>query len=246
MARTPEGALLTERHRRLQLTLSTAAIRDLLQLWGTVDPLNLATLAPFVRAGVIVVRAGRKASAVAASRYYVDFRRLEGVQGQVVIALPELPAPEVIEGGLRGAALKGVITARNAGRTPEQSADSGFVRLAGTAVSLVLGGGRQTLLSALRGDQAARGWQRVTDGAPCSFCRMIAGRGLIAKDAEDASFEAHGHCGCTAEPYFDGSRPIPANERFRQEWDEATRGLSGNEARNAYRRSLAATAPTGA
>lgn len=239
MARTPEGALLTERHRRLQLTLSAAAVRDLLTLWGTVDPADLAaTILPFVQAGAVVVRAGRRASAAAASRYYVDFRRLEGVLGQLVLTLPELPAPDVIEGGIRGAGLAGIRRATAAGKTPEQAADNGFVKLAGTASSLVLGGGRQTLIGAIKADPAAQGWQRVTDASPCAFCRMIAGRGLISKEAGSVDFNAHGHCGCTAEPHFEGSRIRPDNERFAAEWQEATKG-SGDEAINAYRRRLA-------
>lgn len=238
MARTPEGSLLTERHRRLQLVLSAAALRDLLHLWGTVSPRDLATtLPPFIRAGAVIVRAGRRASAAAASRYYADFRRFEGVPGQVIITVAELPEDSVLEGALRGAALKGISTARRAGRTPEEGAQNGFVKMAGSARGLVLGGGRDTLINALRGDPEAKGWQRVTDGSPCAFCRMIAGRGLVFKN-EAAGFQAHGHCGCSAEPFFEGSKPLPANERFRAEWDEATAGLSGDEALNAYRRSM--------
>lgn len=241
MARTPEGALLTERHRRLQLTLSAAAVRDLLRLWGTVDPANLAeTLAPFVQAGAIIVRAGRRASAAAASRYYVDFRRLEGTAGQVVLTLPELPPADVVEGGLRGAGLAGITRARERGKTAAEAHANGYVKLAGTATGLVLGGGRQTLMGALQADPAARGWQRVTDGSPCAFCRMIAGRGIVFKGEGSADFQAHGHCGCSAEPAFEGSRTRPENERFAAEWQEATQGLSGPEALNAYRRSLAA------
>ena len=241
MARTPEGALLTERHRRLQLMLSAATVRDLLRMWGTVNPDDLsATLLPFVRAGVVAVRGGRQASAAAASRYYVDFRRLEGIRGQALIMLPEPPPVDVVERTLRGAGLAGIKRARARGATAEAAHQNGFVKLAGSAAQLVAGGGRETLLGAIRGDSAAQGWQRVTDGAPCAFCRMIAGRGLQSKDAANVSFEAHGHCGCTAEPFFEGSRMRPDNERFASEWQDATAGLSGSDALNAYRRSLAA------
>lgn len=239
MARTREGALLTERHRLLQVTLRAAALRDLLQLWSTVDPLNLSgTIAPFANAGAVVVRAGRKASAAAALRYFVDFRRLEGVPGQVVVTLPAQPPAEQVEAGLRGAALSGVVKGRRRGLTPEASARNGFVNLSGTATGLVLGGGRETLLGAVKGDPAAQGWQRVTDSSPCAFCRMVASRGAVFKDEAGADFKAHGGCGCGAEPYYEDSKPLPANERFRQEWDEATQGLSGDEALNAYRRRL--------
>lgn len=239
MARTPEAALLTERHRRFQLAISAAVLRDLLRLWGTVDPQDLSdTLAPFTRAGATLVRSSHRASALAASRYYTDFRRLEGVEGAAVITTDAPPDAVLVEANLRGAALKGIATARAAGRPPEEASRNGFVKLAGSATSLVLGGGRRTLMTAVAGDPEARGWQRVTDASPCAFCRMVAGRGLIAKEQVSAGFQAHGHCGCTAEPFYDGSRLHPANERFRHEWKDATAGLSGDEALNAYRRSL--------
>lgn len=239
MARTPEGALLTERHRRLQLQLSASALRDLLTLWSTVDPLDLSgTIAEFTRAGAVVVRAGRRSSSAAAARYYRDFRRLEGVPGSILLTLAPPPPDEVVAGALRGAGLAGVSRARARGLATEAAHRNGYVKVAGSAAQLVLGGGRSTLLGAIRDDRAAQGWQRVTDPSPCAFCRMIAGRGPIFKDQAGADFQAHGHCGCTAEPHFEGSRPLPANERFRAEWKTATQGLAGDEALNAYRRSL--------
>lgn len=240
MARTREGALLTERHRLLQVRISASALRDLLQLWGTVDPLDLTgTIGQFTQAAAVIVRAGRRASSAASSRYYVEFRRMEGVPGMVALTLaPPLP-DEAVEGGVRGAGLAGIMNARSRGLEPQAAARNGFVKVAGSAAGLVLGGGRETLLGAIRSDRQALGWQRVTDSNPCAFCRMIASRGAVFKAEGTADFQAHGHCGCTVEPHFEGSAPLPANERFRQEWDEATQGLKGDEALNAYRRRLA-------
>lgn len=240
MARTREGALLTERHRLLQVRLTATALRDLLQLWGTVDPLDLAgTIGPFTKAAAIIVRAGRRASAAASSRYYTEFRSLEGIPGQVIITLATPLLDEKVEGGVRGAGLAGIVKARERGLPPEAAARNGFVKMAGSAASLVLSGGRDTLLDAIHGDRHALGYQRVTDASPCAFCRMVASRGAVFKSEGSASFQAHGHCGCTAEPYFENSRPLPANVRFRQEWDDATKGLKGDDALNAYRRHLA-------
>jgi len=240
MARTAEGSLLTDRHRRLQLALSAAVIRDLLHLWGTVDPAALAaTIAPFTRAGSTLVLSGRRASALAASRYYAQFRAVEGVRGAaVLLAQAAPPDPLVVEGNLRGAGLKGIQTARAAGRSTEEAARNGFVKLAGSATSMVLGGGRDTLMGAIQSDPEAKGWQRVTDGAPCAFCAMVASKGIIAGDEASAGFEAHGHCGCTAEPAFEGTSVRPDNERFAQAWQDATAGLSGRDALNAFRQHL--------
>ncbi len=221
--------------------MSAAVIRDLLQLWGTVDPAALRdTIAPFTHAAATMVLAGRRASALAAQRYYAQFRLVEGVQGGAVL-LGTAPSPEaaVVEGNLRGAGLKGITTSRDAGRSTEESAHYGFVRMAGSASSLVLGGGRDTLMGAVQSDPHARGWQRVTDGNPCAFCAMVASRGIIAGDEASAGFEAHGHCGCTAEPAFEGTPIRPDNERFAQAWRDSTNGLSGGEALNAFRQHLA-------
>ena len=155
------------------------------------------------------------------------------------MTLPELPPDEKLEGAIRGAGLAGLTNARARGLSVEAAHRNGYVKLAGSAAQLVLGGGRETLLGAVRSDPEAHGFQRVTDPNPCAFCRMVASRGPVFKTQESASFEAHGHCGCSAEPFFEGSLPLPANERFRQEWNEATSGLSGAEALNAYRQSLA-------
>lgn len=240
MARTPEGSLLTERHRRLQLTISASTIRDLLQLWGTVSPGALAdTIGPFSKAGAVLVRAGRRASGVAAVRYYSDFRRLEGVHGAVAVTMAPPMPDDLIEGGIRGAGLSGILNATRRGMTDEAAHRNGFVKLAGTAANLVLGGGRHTLMGAIHSDPQARGWQRVTDPNPCAFCAMVASRGVIFKSDGGAGFQAHGHCGCSAEPAFEGTPVRPDNERFAQAWKDSTKGLSGGEALNAFRQHLA-------
>lgn len=239
MARTPEGAQLTEAHRLLQLRLSAGVIRDLLRLWGVVDPTDLrGTIDPFTRAGLAIVRAGNRASGAAAVRYYMAFRHVEGVHGAVALTAAPPPPDHAVAGAIRGAGLAGIVAARQRGASVKAAHDNGFVKLSGSATQLVLGGGRDTLMDAVQSDRAATGWQRVTDGAPCAFCAMVASKGIIAGDEASAGFEAHGHCGCTAEPAFEGSRVRPDNERFRQAWDDATQGLSGGEALNAFRQHL--------
>lgn len=56
-------------------------------------------------------------------------------------------------------------------------------------------------------DPAARGWQRVSDAGACDFCVMLEGRGSVYSE-EGALFGAHDHCGCSAEPAFEGE-PVP-------------------------------------
>lgn len=242
MARTPEGARLTEGHRLMQGLIAAGVLREILRSWGVVDPTNLrGTIDPFARAGLVLVQAGRRASAAVSQRYYVAFRQLEGAAGAVAVTTAPAPPDEVVAGAIRGAGLAGIQRARRAGATVEAAHENGAVKIAGSAMQLVAGGGRETLMGAIRSDPAARGWQRVTDSSPCAFCRMIASRGIVFKTDASARFEAHGHCGCTAEPAFEGSRVRPDNERFRREWDEATAGLGGAEALAAFRQYLTPT-----
>jgi hypothetical protein len=44
-------------------------------------------------------------------------------------------------------------------------------------------------------------YKRVLSSNPCSFCRMLAGRGAVYHEGT-ASFESHDHCACSAEPVF--------------------------------------------
>jgi len=67
---------------------------------------------------------------------------------------------------------------------------------------------------------------------------MVASQGIFSKEEGGAGFEAHAHCGCTAEPAFEGSQVLPQNAKFREDWDNVTQGLSGGEALNAFRAHL--------
>lgn len=236
---TPEGAQLTEAHRQLQAHVNTATLRDLLQLWGVVDPMNLRhTVDPFTRAAAALVLRSRRASSSGASRYYAAFREAEGIGRAPAPGLAADPPEELVVGALRGAGLAGIMNAYRRGQSPDAAHQNGFVKLAGSASQLVVGGGRATIMDAVQSDDAAVGWQRVTDGDPCAFCAMIASQGIVAKTADSAGFEAHGHCLCGAEPAYEGSPVRAANERFRSAWNEATSGLSGGDALNAFRRSM--------
>jgi hypothetical protein len=64
---------------------------------------------------------------------------------------------------------------------------------------LVLNAGRDDGPQSIKSDPKARGWERVLGGGGCDFCQMLAGR-VYPRD--NAGFDAHDHCGCTAEPAY--------------------------------------------
>lgn len=203
MARTPEGRLLTRHHRQLQVRVRAGVLADLTRLWKAgVTPADLDSVARFAAVAPTLVRAGHGASSAGASRYYQAFRVVEGVPGSVSITLATPPDHALVTGLLRGAALSGFANGRRRGMTSEAALRNGFVKVAGSASSLVLDGGRATLLDAVQGDRHAAGWQRVTNGG-CDFCEMLAGRGAVYKGEDTADFQTHDHCTCSAEPVWE-------------------------------------------
>jgi hypothetical protein len=241
VARTEEGAELTQEHRLLQVSIGAATVSDLLGLWDTVDPLNLAgTIAPFAAAAAVIVRARNRDSATAAARYFGDFRAAEGVRGAATIVAGEPPVAAVVAGLVRGAGLSGIVRARQRGFSAEAAARNGFTRVAGSSTNLVLDGGRQVVIEATLSDRASTGkWQRVASSGACAWCAMQASRGPVFNER---AFKKHVGCNCDAEPVYEGSRLPPTSRQFRDEWNRAQREIgpdvsgTNNDALTAFRR----------
>lgn len=90
--------------------------------------------------------------------------------------------------------------------------------LAARANTEVLNSGRSVVA------HSSKRWRRVTDGSPCGFCAMLAGRGPVYRSAEKAGsgYRWHGHCGCTVEPYEGDPNdwePTPGEQRFIDAYD---------------------------
>jgi hypothetical protein len=253
MAQTPEGLQLTSAQRAAQVALRARSLSGLLALWRVVDVTNLAeTIDIFTQAAVILALNGSDESAAAAGRYYELFRRAEGVPGSAPgFRIGRLPQ-QLVASELRGAALSGIINARRGGMSLVGAKNNGLVKVAGAFTKLVLSGGRMTVIGNVNRDRQALGWQRVTSGDPCAFCRMLAGKGAVYKTEKAASFETHGHCACTTEPFYRGDTPSRQNLEYEYEFNAAqewarengtmSRGTSNN-ALNNYRRWLSAGSP---
>ncbi len=245
MARTPEGAVLTRRHYVAQLGVRAATSRDVMQLWGTVDPTNLTgTYDRFARAATVLTRARHGTSSGVAASYQEEFRKAEKVAGRAAIKLGAALTPADALNAIRGAGLSGIINARQRGFSPQAAARNGLVKVLGTATRLVLGGGRDTILESVAADTQVTHWQRVTSGEPCAFCAMLATRGAAFTAEESAGFEAHDHCSCSAEAAYEGSAMPLTSQALRSQWDTVTAGLSGDDAINAFRSALAGSDDT--
>lgn len=74
--------------------------------------------------------------------------------------------------------------------------------IAALAEKEVARGFRDTIIGNARQDSDAIGWSRVTRGAGCKFCRMLADKGAVYRSEATAIFAAHKNCNCAARPAF--------------------------------------------
>lgn len=81
----------------------------------------------------------------------------------------------------------------------------------GSLVALLEGGvqrrvvnfGRFTVMESSIADPRSDGWQRLGQGANCTFCDMLISRGAVYSESS-ADFGSHDHCNCVAVPAFKG------------------------------------------
>lgn len=188
-------------HRNQQLAIRAAVLKSLTRLWRTVDAARLPeTIGPFADAAAVAISDGFLRSSRTAGLYYIAARPAGITTVEIPALLP--PIPELTAAKVRAAGLSGIVNGRRGGRTIDAALSNGFVKVAGTASSVVLAGGRDTVMEASRQDPAATGkWRRIAGPTACAFCQMLADRGPVYTD-DTADFASHDHCGCAAEPEF--------------------------------------------
>jgi hypothetical protein len=194
MARTDAGALLTAQHRRAQVALRAAALRDFVKLWPLWDGTS-RTFQSLVVATLPLIRVHHQLSGTLAATYYQALRAAEQAAGNAVAR----PAPldtSAAAGTLYVTGLEMTRRALQAGQSPQAALQTALTRTSGTVGRFVLAGGRDTLVSAVRDDAHADGYRRVLSPGACDYCQSLA-VGAVTDD-----FSAHDHCGCSAEPSF--------------------------------------------
>lgn len=194
---------LTQRHRAQQLLLRRATVVQMERLWPALDWARLdATYPAFAVSVAVLVEQNRRTAAGLAASYLRAFRKASGVPGEVkpVFAQPLIVDQFAIS--LRTTSLAAVKTSAAAGVPEAAAMQNALTQTSGSMARLVLNAGRETVTGTLRNDPRARGYQRVLGGGGCDFCQMLAGRGAVYS-ADTVGFEAHDHCGCSAEPVYD-------------------------------------------
>ncbi len=220
MARSEAGRLLTERHRQAQLQVRARALRDYLRLWPLWEG-DEESFAQMITAALVIVRAYHGLSSTLAASYFQSYRLAEEVRGEATARMAGPINEGKVVAGLIVTGRDAVAAALDAGRPPQEAREKALGRTSGSVTRQVLGGGRETILRSVAEDREALGWGRVTDGDPCAFCAMLAGRGPVYEQ-DTVGFEAHDGCGCGAEPVYFRDAPWPGRgAEFRDMYNEA-------------------------
>jgi len=143
----------------------------------------------------LVEQYGDMAASVAAD-WYDDVRAAEGVRSTFRARAQQSPYLDAVDGTVRRA---------SAGLFTQDSA-AVLTALSGPVGKYVLAAGRQTIIASTDRDPAASGWQRITRAGACDFCRMLAGRGGVYRQAS-VHFASHDDCHCAAVPSWDRDAP---------------------------------------
>lgn len=192
---------LTRNYRAQTLALRAQTIRDLQKLWPALDWRDIERTYPAWFTGASALIARDRARSTALAGIYLKAHRLQaGIAGDVAVRAAAAAPAEQVATAMRVTTLVAIKRSTLAGKTAELAMRDAFVQSSGAATRLVLDAGRDTIRQTTTSDPATAGWQRVTSGG-CNFCQMLAGRGAVYREAT-ASFYAHDHCACSAEPVY--------------------------------------------
>lgn len=232
------SARLAEAHRLAQHRLGIQTVALWSRLFPLLDLTNLdGTTERWIRLAAPAVQQLHVRSAGLAADYLGTARSLD-VSDTGFVPIRAVSSMEQIVASLR---VSGPVTAKafTADGVPlSRLRRSVFSSSSGTAMRLVLQGGRDTITGTVAADPRAVGWTRTTSGRPCAFCAMLASRGPVYSE-QTVRFRAHGKCSCGAMAVYrraDGW--TDQARRYREQWDETTAGRSGRDALNAFRRTL--------
>lgn len=196
MSRTPEGRRLTDAYRQASNARAEVIRRRVSRHWGWYmrpDDIDYGR-SQFAAAAAGDVLAGAEVERTMTGRYLTRHAAAEGHKGIEVVS-PTLATADVAE----TLTINGPVaykTAKLRGLDDATAYAYARTRVSMAARGLIMDAGRGMVTMTARANGAR--WRRVTDGTPCAFCAMLAGRGPVyAEDTVD--FEAHSQCGCTAE-----------------------------------------------
>lgn len=183
--------------RRALRLLTSAAVNDALGLLTAADP-----RAALIEASTPLVSYYADGTAALAADYYDELRDV----ANPARAFRASPVIDLDEERLRRAAIWATEPLYIAEPDPVLAA----ARVAEMMQPEVVQPFRDTITGNQQRDPDAVGYRRNASGGACRFCRMLAGRGAVYKEAS-AHFASHPGCHCTASPVFNGESGPEAN-----------------------------------
>lgn len=199
MARSAEGRALTEAQRIRQNALAEATGRAVGRgFYRRMDPANIdADRSRWVAEAVARSTASAREAMDRTGTYLVRYAKAEGESLDIVT--PTVSAASVAE-TMTVAGPVAFKVEKKRGLDDATAMAFARTRASAAARGIVMDASRTMTIQTARHNRGR--WRRVTDGKPCAFCAMLAGRGPVyAEDTVD--FEAHLKCGCTSEVSFE-------------------------------------------
>lgn len=252
------------RQRRAQRALSLALTRDMRRLRRLIIPARLQpTIPDWMQAVRDLVGEYGTASSTLAADYYDAQRVAARVTGTFTVPLLDPPPDDQVDSSLRWATKDlwprdpddPATTA--AQKAPlEQRLDAAEAKAEAVAQKLVADQGRGTTRAGVRQDRVAVGYARAAALGACAFCKLMASRGMVYKDAEAAGRDAnssfsgdasvvkfHDNCHCGIVPVFRGQR-FELSDHAR-EWERLYREYAAPHSGDQLNRFRAALAEHG-
>lgn len=258
MSTVSDDAATAARWRAAQAGLTALLLRDLRGLRRLINPSRLrATVPTWVEAVNAVVARYSQVAATLAADFYDGERGAAGVPGAFTVPIADAPPDEQTSNSLRWAT-KDLWPRDEADATVAQlepldmRLDAAMVKADAVTQKLVADRGRATLRQAVNSDPQAVAYARAAALGACAFCRLMASRGAVYRDARTAGRDAnelfsgdasvvkfHNDCHCAIVPVFRGQRFELSPHA--QEWDrlyrEYAQGHPGDQLR-LFRRAI--------
>ena len=250
-----DGDGAADRYRRAQRGLSRLLRRDVGRLWRLLNPARPASFTDWLDAMEEVVTQFGDTSARLAAEFYDEQRVAAEVNESFTVPMADPPQREQTETVLRWATHDVWETEPETERQRDPldvRLDTAERQMEAATQKLVADQGRETIRQAAREDRHAVGYARAAALGCCSFCALMASRGMVYKSAGTAGQDAnerflgdgtakyHDLCNCAVIPVFRGQRfELSAHAA---EWDrlyqEYAQGHPGEQLR-LFRRAFA-------
>lgn len=189
---------LAETHRLAQLRVGTLTVAALRPLWRLLDPNALDSTFPAWLAAVAPVVQAQRLQSSRLAAAYLDAERTSQING----TYPAIFAGDAPMHALSTSLLvTGPISVKKAmtrGVPLANALDVAEAASSAVAMRHALDGGRETILTTIKADPRARGWERIASGGACPFCSERSGEQMSSEEV----FQAHPGCACSAAPIY--------------------------------------------